>query len=111
LSWVIFFSFLPFFLQTEAENQPLHFARGHVAVNLLFHEGDRGQGAASNAGHPVNAEFSVLCGLPVSYAEFSFEVLQNDFPAPDMAGCTQTDFDRVLSRRVKSELVVKVATP
>jgi hypothetical protein len=45
--------------------------------------------------------------LSIPYAELSLEVLQNDLPAPDVTGCTQTDFDGVLSRRMKPELIVK----
>jgi hypothetical protein len=76
-------------------------------MNLLFHKGHWGQGTASHAGHSVNAELSVLCGLSIPYAELSLEVLQNDLPAPYVTGCTQTDFDGVLSRRMKPELIVK----
>jgi hypothetical protein len=79
-------------------------------MNLLFHKGHWGQGTAPHAGHPVNAEFPVLCCLSVPYAEFSLKILQNDLTAPHVAGCAQTDLDRVLARRMKSELVVKVAT-
>jgi hypothetical protein len=91
----------------KTENQSLYFARGHVAMNLLLHKGHWGQGTASHASHPVNAELPVLCGLSIPYAELSLEVLQNDLPAPYVAGRTQTDFDRVLSRRMKPELIVK----
>jgi len=62
LDHLLLFSFLPLFLQPEAEDEPSTLL-GPCDMNFFFHKA-QGLRRASHAGYPVNAEFPVLCVCP-----------------------------------------------
>ena len=97
----------PFFLHLDSQDNPLHLARGHMAVYSFAHKSHRGQGTASHTGHPLNTEFSVRGGFPFSDAEFSLKIFKNDITCFDMAGSSEAHFDRISPRGNESELIVK----
>ena len=105
------FALLLFLFDLDFQNDALHLAGLHLAVQGLTDDGHGREGAAAHAGHPVDAELAVRRSLAVLDLKLAFEILQDDFAALDVAGRPQTDLDRVAPGRIEPELVVERRHP
>src|SRR4030042_2742488 len=77
-----------------AEDRP-HLPDGGVAVVLAIDDHDRPEGAASQAGHGLQGELAVLCGLACRDVKLALELLPDLRAAPDVAGRAQADQARM----------------
>ncbi len=86
---------------------PLDLQHGHLAVDLVIEGDDRRQGAATQAGDPIQVVFPVgrrLSGIDAQTLPGGDEDLLS---ALDMAGRPQADLDVVTARGMEPELGVE----
>ena len=78
-----------------------------MSVHRFTHDGNRGQGAAADTGHPIDTELPVRRRPALFYLQFPFEIFENYVSALDMTGGPEADFDRISAGRIEAELIVK----
>jgi hypothetical protein len=80
-------------------------------VNVITYQRYRCKSTAADAGNPVNAEFAVIGNRSLLNLQPALPFFQDNVPSSHMACGPETDFDRMLSRGNKPELIEERCHP